>query len=217
MKKLIIVGNDGFASQVYQWICDCNKVNFKWDIIGFLDVTSERHCIIASEVKALGHYKNYKYNSENIFFACGIQLPKEKEIICRFIQEKDCKFVNVIHPSCLIADERYLGEGNVFSPNSFISCNVNLGDFITVISASIAHDVSVDSFSTILAFADPTGAVKIGRNCIIGENAVIIPKVILGDHCIVHPNSVVMRNLPDGSEVYGNPARRIKIKKLVNR
>lgn len=51
---------------------------------------------------------------------------------------------------------------------------------------------------------------RIGSNCHIGTNAIILPGVTIGDHCIVAPGSVVMRDVPDGSLVSGNPARVIE-------
>ena len=50
----------------------------------------------------------------------------------------------------------------------------------------------------------------IGSNCHIGIQAIILPGVRIGDSCIVAPGSVVMRDVPSGSLVSGNPARVIE-------
>lgn len=50
----------------------------------------------------------------------------------------------------------------------------------------------------------------IGRHCHIGINAIILPGVTIGDSCIVAPGSIVMRDVPAGSLVAGNPARVIE-------
>jgi acetyltransferase-like isoleucine patch superfamily enzyme len=49
--------------------------------------------------------------------------------------------------------------------------------------------------------------VHIGKNCLIGARAVIMPGVTIGDHCIVGVGSIVMRSVPAHSIVMGNPAR----------
>lgn len=51
---------------------------------------------------------------------------------------------------------------------------------------------------------------RIGRNCFIGGNALILPGVEIGDSCIVAAGSVVTRSVPAGSIVAGNPARIVR-------
>ena len=52
----------------------------------------------------------------------------------------------------------------------------------------------------------------IGRNCLIGMNAVIMDEVELGDECIIGALSFVKQGsiIPPRSLVAGNPARIIK-------
>lgn len=52
--------------------------------------------------------------------------------------------------------------------------------------------------------------VRIGANCFIGFNAVIMPGVTIGDHVIVTANSVVARDVPANTVVMGIPARVIE-------
>ncbi len=49
--------------------------------------------------------------------------------------------------------------------------------------------------------------VRIGSYCLIGARSFIYPGVTIGDHCIVAAASVVMKDVPSGSLVAGNPAR----------
>lgn len=48
---------------------------------------------------------------------------------------------------------------------------------------------------------------KIGERCSIGAHSIIMPGVTIGDGSIVAAGSVVMRDVPPGSMVFGNPAR----------
>jgi acetyltransferase-like isoleucine patch superfamily enzyme len=53
--------------------------------------------------------------------------------------------------------------------------------------------------------------VRIGKGCWIGSGSVIMAGTVLGDRCIVAPNSVVYGTWKDGTQLMGNPARRNRI------
>jgi acetyltransferase-like isoleucine patch superfamily enzyme len=48
---------------------------------------------------------------------------------------------------------------------------------------------------------------RIGENCFIGGNSLILPGVQIGDGCVVGAGSVVTKDVPSGCIVAGNPAR----------
>lgn len=50
----------------------------------------------------------------------------------------------------------------------------------------------------------------IGSYCQIGARSFVFSGVTVGDHCIVVPGSIVMKDVPSGSLVAGNPARVIE-------
>ncbi len=55
-----------------------------------------------------------------------------------------------------------------------------------------------------------TEQIYIGDETWIGANAVILPGVFIGKHCIIAAGSVVTKNIPSNSVAAGNPARIIK-------
>lgn len=52
--------------------------------------------------------------------------------------------------------------------------------------------------------------VTIGSNCWIGEKAIVLPGVEVGDWCIIGAGSVVNKSIPPYSIAVGNPAKVIK-------
>ncbi|MDD6935238.1 MAG: DapH/DapD/GlmU-related protein [Bacteroidales bacterium] len=51
---------------------------------------------------------------------------------------------------------------------------------------------------------------SIGRDCVIGINAIILPGVTIGNEVVVGAGSIVTMDIPSNSIVVGNPARVIK-------
>lgn len=53
--------------------------------------------------------------------------------------------------------------------------------------------------------------VKIGKNCFIGANSMIMPGVVIGDEVVVGAGSVVTKDVSNKTIVAGNPAKPIKV------
>ena len=56
----------------------------------------------------------------------------------------------------------------------------------------------------------PAKPIKIGKNCFIGCNAIILKGTELGDGCVVGAGAVVSGKFEPGSVIVGNPARCIR-------
>ena len=69
----------------------------------------------------------------------------------------------------------------------------------------LAHDASTKMYLGYTRIAP----VLIGNHVFIGERAIILPGVTIGDNSIIGAGSVVTRDVEAGSIVAGNPARPI--------
>ena len=88
-----------------------------------------------------------------------------------------------------------------------IGSHVNLAQGITV--TALNHNFE-DATKRIDEQGVSTKPVVIGDDVWIGANAVILPGVTIGRHCVVAAGAVVTKDVPDNCVVAGVPARIIK-------
>ncbi|GAA5093153.1 hypothetical protein GCM10023210_23100 [Chryseobacterium ginsengisoli] len=53
------------------------------------------------------------------------------------------------------------------------------------------------------------GKIKVGKNCAIGSNSVILQDVEIGDNCVLGANSVLSESMPEHTVYAGNPAKYV--------
>ena len=73
--------------------------------------------------------------------------------------------------------------------------------------AYLAHNVRIGRDTMIMASAVICGSVRIGERCWIAPSATIRDGVSIGNDVTVGIGSLVLADVPDGSVVYGSPAR----------
>ena len=88
-----------------------------------------------------------------------------------------------------------------------IGHHVNLAQGITV--TALNHNFG-DTAKRIDEQGISTKPIVIGDDVWIGANAVILPGVTIGKHCVVAAGAVVNKDVPDNCVVGGVPAKIIK-------
>lgn len=90
--------------------------------------------------------------------------------------------------------------GTVISPYAVIGAN-----------CTVFHGVTIGQKDTIAADGSRSSAFpRIGDSCWIGPGAILVGGIHIGDGAIVAGGAVVVRDVPSGSVVAGNPARIVR-------
>lgn len=74
----------------------------------------------------------------------------------------------------------------------------------------IAHNCEIREGALIIACAEISGGVTVGKNAWVGPNASIIQKVQIGEGALVGIGAVVTKDVDAGSVYAGNPARLLR-------
>ena len=107
----------------------------------------------------------------------------------------------------IIGDHTRIGIHNTIIGPVTIGSHVNLAQGITV--TALNHNFS-ESDKRIDEQGVSTQQVVIGDDVWIGANAVILPGVTIGRHCVIAAGAVVTKDVPDGTIAAGVPAKIIK-------
>lgn len=112
-----------------------------------------------------------------------------------------------------------IGKGTMlFSPDTIIIDHerpwmLHIGEYckitrgVTILTHDYSRSVLRRKYGDIIGEA---GEVKIGNNCFIGVNSIILMGTTIGDNVIVGAGSVVSGHIPNDVVVAGNPARIIR-------
>lgn len=103
-----------------------------------------------------------------------------------------------------IGDRVWVGVGVILGNHPFL---VRIGNDVIISPGAkiLTHDTSF----TVVGGKDLAGEVVIGNNVQIGENAIILPGITIGNRSIIGAGAVVNRDITQGQIAVGVPAKII--------
>ncbi len=206
MTDIIIVGAAGCGREVACWIEDINKDALTWNILGFLDDNLAALEGFLCKYEILGPIKEHEPR-KGIKYAMGIANPQIKKDIAASMTSKGAEFASIIHPSARVYTEYEPGTGLVVYPNAKIATGCRIGEFVTLQSTILGHDAQIGDYVTISSSCGITGGTRLNDGCFIGDHACIAVGLEIGKNAYVGIGSVVIRDVPEDTRVFGNPAR----------
>ena len=208
MKKLVIVGNGGFAKEV-EWLVErINAVSPTWDFIGFIDKDCSNPKVIGDDEYII-NYDQELYVS----IAIGTSQIREK-IYSSYRANSNIHYPNLIDPSVLLSKRISLGEGNIICAGSILTVDIAIGNCnIINLDCTVGHDAVINDFVTVNPSVNISGETYIDSGVNIGTGTQIIQGKSIGRNTVIGAGAVVNRDLPDSCTAVGVPARVIKVQK----
>lgn len=183
------------------------------EVAGFLDSNPAA----ASELNGIpvvcsdfgGLLKSFPPRSIDIFIAIGdnakrLQLFEQAERL-------GYRIPSLIHPLACLSPSATIGNGTVVLAGCVINANTTVGPCCIVnTAASLDHDNNLGRAVQICPGVRAAGNVAFEDAAFIGTGAIVIPGRRVGTGAVVGAGSVVVRDVPNGARVVGNPARVMK-------
>ena len=117
----------------------------------------------------------------------------------------------LIDPSCFVSRSARIGAGSVVYPGCFFGLRAVVGSRFFCLSGSIVnHDCSIGDDVCICSGVSLAGHVRVEDFCYLGQGCNVKQFVTIGERSLVGMGSVVLKDVPPGSVMAGNPARRLR-------
>lgn len=210
MKNIVIVGAGGFGREVFNYAKDSIRKNKIWKIKGFIDDNLNALQGYDYPSKIIGKISEYNPVKGDIFLM-ALGNPKAKKNVSNILISKGAIFKNLIHPTATIGRNVKMGSGCIICPKAILTCDIDLGDFVTInCSSACGHDSKIGNYSTLSSYCDVTGFCSLGEGVFFSSHVSMRPSSKVGDWASVGIGSSVIMNIKAGTSVHGNPAVKIQ-------
>lgn len=211
-RRVLIVGAGGFGREILHWVDLALQAGSQpdWRVGGFLDQNAAALDGFEIDVPIVGDPATYQPQPDDLFLN-AIGAPQTKLAVCRQLAERGADFPAWVHPLASLAARSRLGRGTLLLPNSGVSVDVTIGEFVTLNCRSVVgHDAVIGDGCTLNSFVDVAGGAVLGTGVSVGSHGVIAPRARVGDFTTVGAGSVVVRKTKPGTTVLGVPAKRLE-------
>jgi sugar O-acyltransferase (sialic acid O-acetyltransferase NeuD family) len=207
LERLYIVGAGGHGR-----VCSEIAEASGWTVAGFLDTRrfpEERvndkpipYCTL-QELAAAG-----VHDGGAVFVA--ISANAGRLAVIEEAKRLGFSVATLAHPSAVVSRTCRIAEGTVLMAGVIVNANTRIErGCILNTACSVDHDSIMEDGVQIGPGAHAASTVHFGTQCFVGTGASIKQCVTIGSRAIVGAGTVVIRDVPDGLTVVGNPARII--------
>lgn len=209
MKKVYIVGGDGFSRECYLFLQEVIKTDSSISFGGFLGHGGYGKTVDYKTYQHLymGEVSEHEFG-ENEYVIIGVGYPSLRLKIYTELKERGIIFFNLIFNS-FIGDSVNIGEANVVLSSS-ITVNTVIGNG-NVFNGEVivGHDVEIGEFNFFGPRSQILGNVKIGNHNQIGTNTILLPKAKIGNNNKIAPLSAIYKGCGNNCYMTGNPALKV--------
>lgn len=202
-RDLLILGRGPHSTEMAEIVERVNRVVPTWNLLGFVSPDGKGTGTERGGYPVLGGPEVL----ETYPTACLIpdnEWPRTPAL-------PDGRLVSLVDPSAFVSRTATLGAGCVLYPHCFVGLNALLGERIFALSGCIInHDDVLEDNVVLASGVTLAGSVHVEKGCYLGQSATVRQYLRIGAGSTLGMGVVVIRNVPPGSVMVGNPARVLR-------
>lgn len=194
--KIIIIGNGSFAKLVYYYLTEYSAKEVCAFSVDNEYIQEKRLELDGKEIPVVPFESlNEFYPATDFDIILGIGYSQMNDVRKKMFFTCKAKGYNIasfIHPTCVIAKNVILGEGNIILENSIIQPFVKIGNGnLLWHNVKISHDDKIGDFNMFAQNASLSGFVNVGQNCFFGNSSVVLDRKNIADYTLVGAGAIV--------------------------
>lgn len=203
MRDLLILGTGVHAAEMAEIVERINRVAPTWNLLGYVAYDGQRAGEDFNGYPILGGRETIDERLDAALvpdyeWPKAHPLPRERVL-------------SLIDPSAVVSRTATLGIGCVLYPGVFVGLNARLGDFVFALSGCrINHDDIIEDRVALASGVTLAGNLHIEADCYLGQSCSVRQFTRIGRGSLVGMGAVVIRDVPPGAVVVGNPARVLR-------
>ncbi|MDR3230166.1 MAG: hypothetical protein LBT65_01895 [Synergistaceae bacterium] len=215
MKKVYIVGGNGFARECYlnilEYLTALQSAQPEPETLfgGFVGHDGYRPDFKSLDGFFVGDLAEFEFG-ENDLAVIGSGHPDIRKKIYGNLKKRNVELSNLIPPSVIVNEFVELGEANVLAPPCGPSVHVKIGHGNVFNGyVVIGHDARIGNFNFFGPKSQILGNVEVGDGNSVGAGSVLLPGAKIGNNNKIAPLSAVYKGCGNNCYMMGSPALKV--------